>query len=154
MADEEGSSSVSDAQFIEEIAARKSEVDKLLTRKDKAGALNLCLRNPPVGTKNPEIKVELSFKRAIVYFDCQLFDYLQESNASIVDKVLTAISDAEFATIVADLDMESCDVLMKYIYRFLERGQNSATLLKCHKHLVDKAGLGSIVRVMTDRKTV
>jgi hypothetical protein len=36
----------------------------------------------------------------------------------------------------------------------LERGQNCATLLKCHKHLVDKAGLGSIVRVMTDRKTV
>lgn len=71
-----------------------------------------------------------------------------------MDKVLTAISDSEFGTIVEVLDLESCDILMKYIYRFLEKGQNCANLLKFHKHLVNKAGLGSIVRVMTDRKTV
>jgi hypothetical protein len=57
MAEEEGAASISDSQFIEEIAARKNEVDKLLTKKDKAGALALCLRSPPVGTKNAEIKV-------------------------------------------------------------------------------------------------
>lgn len=71
-----------------------------------------------------------------------------------MDKVLTAISDNEFSSLIADLDLEACDVLMKYIYRFLERSQNCGSLLKYHAHLVEKAGLGSIVRVMTDRKTV
>ncbi|CAE7650628.1 arcE [Symbiodinium microadriaticum] len=133
MADEEAVNVVSDSLLTAEIASRRAEVDKLLAKKDKAGALLAALQNPPVLTKSTDIK---------------------ESNATIVDKVLAATSEAEFGAIVADLDLESCDILMKYIYRFLERSQNCANLLKFHSHLVAKAGLGSIVRVMTDRKTV
>jgi hypothetical protein len=56
--------------------------------------------------------------------------------------------------LVGDLDIELCEVLMKYVYRIMEKSANSSSLLKLHALLVDKAGLGCIVRVMTDRKTV
>ena len=49
--------SVSDSQLLEEISSRKVEVDKLLARKDKAAALSLSLQNPPVASKNAEVKV-------------------------------------------------------------------------------------------------
>jgi hypothetical protein len=68
--------------------------------------------------------------------------------------VLTAITDGEFADTIADLDFDTCDVLMKYIYKFLEKSVNCAALLKFHAQVLEKAGPGSIVRVMTDRKTV
>lgn len=78
----------------------------------------------------------------------------QDSKAAIVEKVLGGISDADFPGVIAILDDESCDVLMKYIYRFLERTSNCANMLKFHSHLLQKVGIGSIVRVLTDRKTV
>jgi hypothetical protein len=36
----------------------------------------------------------------------------------------------------------------------MERSANYSTILKMHAQLTEKAGLGSIVRVLTDRKTV
>jgi actin related protein 2/3 complex, subunit 5 len=71
----------------------------------------------------------------------------------LIEKVLTSISDSELAGLVGDLDIDLCEVLMKYVYRIMEKAPNSS-LLKLHALLVDKAGLGCIVRVMTDRKTV
>ena len=71
-----------------------------------------------------------------------------------MEKVLTAITDAEFADTIADLDFDTCDVLMKYIYKFLEKSVNCAALLKFHAQVLEKAGPGAILRVMTDRKTV
>jgi hypothetical protein len=79
---------------------------------------------------------------------------LQDANAATVEKVLTAITDSEFADTIADLDFDTCDVLMKYIYKFLEKSVNCAALLKFHAQVLEKAGPGSILRVMTDRKTV
>jgi hypothetical protein len=35
-----------------------------------------------------------------------------------------------------------------------DKSQNSALLLKLHAQLVEKAGVGSIMRVLVDRKTV
>lgn len=80
---------------------------------------------------------------------------------------MNAISDSELAGLVGDLDIELCEVLMKYVYRIIEKyvprvmenpvmekPPNFSPLLKLHALLVDKAGLGCIVRVMTDRKTV
>jgi len=53
------------------------------------------------------------------------------------------------------LDTVSCDLLMKYIYKLMQHNNgNNAVLLKFHAELYAKAGVGSIVRVLTDRKTV
>jgi hypothetical protein len=59
-----------------------------------------------------------------------------------------------FCVQVDELDPASADVLTKYIYRLLAGGANSASLLKWHAKLTDKAGLGSLVRALTDRKAV
>lgn len=56
MADEEGST-VSDAQLLSEIKVRNTDVTNLINRKDKINAMKASLKNPPVQTKTPEVKV-------------------------------------------------------------------------------------------------
>jgi len=72
----------------------------------------------------------------------------------IVEKVLFSITDAEMAGLINSLSLDACDVLMKYIYKFMSKCNNSALMLKLHSQLLEKAGIGSIVRVLTDRKLV
>jgi actin related protein 2/3 complex, subunit 5 len=122
----------------EGLEMRKKLVQQLMTGKNKAGALQASLQDPPVGGK-PELK---------------------EENAKLVESVLQTISDAEMAGVLALIELEDCDVLMKYMYKFMQgndSGQkttNYPSLLKIHALLVQRAGVGSIVRVMADRKTV
>ncbi len=71
-----------------------------------------------------------------------------------MESVIAAISDSELAGIVEGLDMESCDNLMKYVFRSMGKSNNCASMLKLHALLSEKAGIGCIVRAMTDRKTV
>lgn len=71
-----------------------------------------------------------------------------------MESVLSTISESEIAGLLKDLDLDTCDVLMKYVYKLMAKSSNCAIMLKIHAQLVDKAGLGSIVRVMTDRKQV
>lgn len=59
---------------------------------------------------------------------------------------------------VNSLDKDSVDVLMKYIYRGFElpasENVTCAALLVWHEKVMEKGGLGSIIRVMTDRRRV
>lgn len=71
-----------------------------------------------------------------------------------MEKVLGAITDSEIATLVGGLSMDQCDVLMKYVFKLMGKNSNCGGMLKFHAQLVEKAGLGAIVRVMTDRKQV
>lgn len=60
MADEDKEpAGLSDAQMQSEISACSSQVDKLLAKNDKAGALLAALQNPPVTTKTMEIKARI-----------------------------------------------------------------------------------------------
>lgn len=61
--DNEGEGPVSDTQLLEEISTRKREVDLLLSKKNKAKALEVSLQNPPVATKTAEVKVDDSLQR-------------------------------------------------------------------------------------------
>ena len=79
---------------------------------------------------------------------------VQDVNYQIVSKAIAACKDDEIKTIVAGLDNSSCDNLMKYVYKGLGLADNSGQLLKWHAQLVQKAGLGSIMRSIADRKTV
>lgn len=67
---------------------------------------------------------------------------------------MTALTDAECQQAVDALDADGCDILMKYLYRFMSRSSNCQTSLKLHALLTEKAGHGCIVRALTDRKTV
>jgi len=131
MAEEGG---VDEAKLAEEVRRRESEVSSLLTRKDKARALLISLQSPPSASKNAELK---------------------DANAATVEKVLNALTEAEISAVVEALDLEACDTLMKYLYRFMAGSfANNALLLKLHAAVFDKAGNGAIIRSMTDRKQV
>ena len=68
--------------------------------------------------------------------------------------MLSSISDSEIPGLVQTLDMEKLDNLMKYVFKFMGKSMNCGTMLKIHAQVVEKGGLGCIVRSMSDRKTV
>ncbi len=66
------------------------------------------------------------------------------------------IKQNQVEAVVKQLDTDQRDLLMKYIYRGFEfpcEG-SSAHLLFWHEKVFEEAGVGSIVRVLTDRKKV
>ncbi|KAG1959007.1 actin-related protein 2/3 complex subunit 5-like protein [Pimephales promelas] len=98
-------------------------------------ALHIALRNPPINSKNPAIK---------------------ERAQTVVLKVLTSFRGNDIEPAVKSLDKNGVDLLMKYIYKGFERPveNSSAILLQWHEKAFAIGGLGSIVRVLTARKTV
>ncbi|XP_051546756.1 actin-related protein 2/3 complex subunit 5-like protein [Myxocyprinus asiaticus] len=112
-----------------------AEVDNLIRQGDMMAALHIALRNPPINSKNPALK-----ERAL----------------SVVLRVLTSFRSSDIESAVKSLDKNGVDLLMKYIYKGFERPteNSSAILLQWHEKAFAIGGLGSIVRVMTARKTV
>ena len=74
----------------------------------------------------------------------------------MVIKVLLATKQNQVDSVVKTLDSDQKDLLMKYIYRGFEAPSegSSAQLLFWHEKVFETAGLGSIVRVLSDRKKV
>ena len=140
-----------------DLIARNLQVEELLAKGDKKAALIVCLSNPPVSTKSEELKVAIvrrHFKNILWSISNELFYKQQEANLLVVEKVLWSISEAEISSLLNGLNLDSCDVLMKYLYKIMGKFNNSSLMLKLHAQLIDKAGIGSIVRVLTDRKQV
>ena len=52
-----------DAEYAPEVAKRQNDVKGLLAKKDKKAALKACLVNPPVQSKNAQLKVGESGSR-------------------------------------------------------------------------------------------
>ena len=80
----------------------------------------------------------------------------RDVNLAVTLKVLLSFKTSQIEAAVAGLDNESRDILMKIIYRGFEipfEG-SSAQLLVWHEKVYAVSGVGSIVRVMTDKKTV
>jgi actin related protein 2/3 complex subunit 5 len=71
-----------------------------------------------------------------------------------VEKVLLSISEVDITPLLSGLNLDACDVLMKYLYKIMGKFNNSSLMLKIHAQLIEKAGIGSIIRVLTDRKQV
>ncbi|KAB0406699.1 hypothetical protein E2I00_003635 [Balaenoptera physalus] len=108
-------------------------------------AFHAALRNSPVNTKNQAVKVkgvelQLCWERA----------------QGVVLKVLTNFKSSEIEQAVQSLDRNGIDLLMKYIYKGFEKPteNSSAVLLQWHEKALAVGGLGSIIRVLTARKTV
>lgn len=59
--------------------------------------------------------------------------------------------DVDMTNGIAALSPEDIDILMKYVYAGLSSPENSDVLLKWHAVLVNRGGLGSVTRVLTDK---
>ena len=75
---------------------------------------------------------------------------------TLVLRVLLSTKTNQVEECVKQLDNDQKDILMKYIYRGFEKPSegSSAQLLTWHEKTFASAGLGCIVRVLTDRKQV
>ncbi|TPX56371.1 hypothetical protein PhCBS80983_g04580 [Powellomyces hirtus] len=130
----QGSTAVS-AQTEADVDARATEVRNYLSRGDTGAAVVKALENPPAGREVTTVK---------------------DKNTATVMAALAAAKSGDILNIVKSLDSKQVDILMKYIYRGMASPElyNSAVLLAWHEKATEVAGLGSIVRVLTDRRTV
>ena len=80
----------------------------------------------------------------------------QDKAFALAMKCMLAIRTSEMDALLQSLDPELIDTLMKYIYRGFESPSegSSGHLLAWHEKAFAHGGLGSIIRVMTARKTV
>uniref|UniRef100_A0A2R8MXU6 Actin-related protein 2/3 complex subunit 5 n=2 Tax=Platyrrhini TaxID=9479 RepID=A0A2R8MXU6_CALJA len=116
----------------------EGEVDSCLrhsTTGNMTAALQAALKNPPINTKSQAVK---------------------DRAGSIVLKVLISFKANDIEKAVQSLDKNGVDLLMKYIYKGFESpsDNSSAMLLQWHEKALAAGGVGSIVRVLTARKTV
>ncbi|XP_016380650.1 actin-related protein 2/3 complex subunit 5-like [Sinocyclocheilus rhinocerous] len=113
----------------------EAEVDSLIRSGNLMGALQAVLKNPPINAKNQNVK---------------------DRAEGLVLKVLSSVKASDIEKAVQSLDKSGVDLLMKYIYKGFERpsDNSSAILLQWHEKALSAGGVGSIVRVLTARKTV
>ncbi|XP_075534129.1 actin-related protein 2/3 complex subunit 5-like isoform X2 [Dermacentor variabilis] len=97
--------------------------------------------------------MKIILKTAPIGSKCQS---VKDAASALAMRVLLAVKASEMEQAVGSLDRDSVDVLMKYIYRGFESPSegSSGHLLAWHEKAYAAGGIGSIVRVMTDRKRV
>ena len=112
-----------------------SLVESLLAEGKVGEALSRVLSTTGLGIKNKETR---------------------EANLGVAMRVMMAIKTSQIEGAVAELDNENRDILMKIIYRGFENPSegSSGQLLVWHEKVFAVSGVGSIVRVMTDKKTI
>ncbi|KAK2192313.1 hypothetical protein NP493_34g03018 [Ridgeia piscesae] len=117
------------------VGPNEAEVQTLLSQGKNVDALKVALRNPPVTSKNQAVK---------------------DKALQVVMRVLLQFKSSDIDNAVKSLDSPTKDILMKYIYRGFEipAEGSSAQLLTWHQKVFALAGLGCVVRVLTDRKRV
>lgn len=77
----------------------------------------------------------------------------RKDHHKLMMKIMHSIKSSEIESFVNELNLDEIDILMKYVYRGFESppDNNSNTLLIWHDKAFNKGGVGSIVRVLTDK---
>jgi len=112
-----------------------NEINSLLSQSKQTEALKNVLSNSPLGNTNQAVK---------------------DASLALVMRVLLSFKSSQIEEAVKELDNEARDILMKYVYRGFETPNegSSAQLLVWHDKVFAQSGVGSIVRVLTDKKKV
>jgi hypothetical protein len=135
MADDEGGAGgAGDAALEAALTAREADVDALLRGGRPSDALKRALQDPPFASKNAALK---------------------DRNAALVSRALVAAGAKEevLAAFLASVDADSADAMMKYVVRLLGVfSPHTPLFLKTHALLVEKCGLGCLVRCIVDRR--
>ena len=124
-----------EALFASQLAARQERVRSLLRAQQPAEALRASLADAPLASKDAALKQ--------ASFEC-IMGALQACAAKEPQM-------AHFLEALCDAD--AADYLMKVVYRGLKAPDQSALLLRLHAQLLEKAGMGCIVRAIVDRQT-
>ncbi|EGF78535.1 hypothetical protein BATDEDRAFT_26639 [Batrachochytrium dendrobatidis JAM81] len=119
------------------LSSKTTDVRNLLSRGNVAAALQTALSNPPTG-KSKDV------------------DPLKERATQLVVETLATVRPTDIPAVVKELQPAHIDVLMKYLYRGMASPDlfNSALLLSWHEKAYEVGGLGSIVRVLSDGRSV
>ncbi|KAK4046842.1 arp2/3 complex subunit [Microbotryomycetes sp. JL221] len=122
-------------QVLSDTQQTQQQVRQLLQRGDVANALKQVVTNAPYGHGHDQAK-SLALQTVV--------------------SILNSTKSTDIAQIVQQLDPNEQVTLMKYLYKAMEQlgDTNGNVVLGWHEKLVDVAGTGVIVRVMTDRKRV
>ena len=117
------------------VGVDENEVKRLIQSGKSADALRQLLSTAPLSTKNQVIK--------------------DKANELLL-QVLLGVRASEIDKCLIGLEADQLDILMKYIYRGFETPNegSSGHLLVWHEKVFSLAGVGSIVRVLTDKKRV
>lgn len=112
-----------------------SEIESFIQSGNSVEALKAVLSAAPIGNKNQAEK---------------------DAALALVLRVLLSVKTNQVEGCVKQLDNDQKDILMKYIYRGFENPseRSSEQLLIWHEKTFASAGIGCIVRVLTDRKQV
>lgn len=79
---------------------------------------------------------------------------LKELSLKIILEVLVAFKSSEIPNGLSVLDSTQIELLLKYVYKGFEVSSNSSSLLLWHEKLLLESGVGGILKVITDMKTV
>jgi actin related protein 2/3 complex subunit 5 len=109
----------------------ENEINTLLNQSKHNEALKFCLENAPLFSKNQQLK---------------------DQALQVTLRVLLSIKPSQIESALDNLTPELVDCLMKYVYRGFEfpSDGSSGHLLQWHEKVFARAGVGSIVRVLTD----
>lgn len=124
---------ISEEQLHAAVSQRATQVKQLIAQRKNVDAVLLSLQDPPLYSKNMDTK---------------------QTNAEVVFQSIQACNKTDIKNVIAQASPGQQDVLMKYIYRGLEKPKNNALFLEWHGKLTERAGTGCIIRTLTDRKTV
>ncbi|KAF9040098.1 actin-related protein ARPC5 [Panaeolus papilionaceus] len=125
------------AEVLEDARQRQGAVRSLLAKNDISGALTVILENAPYGP-NVEDAKNLTLQTLLT--------------------ILNTTKSTDITNIIKTLSPDTQDTLMKYLYKGMGMPGwgdiSGSVLLGWHEKLTEVAGVGSIVRTMTDRRRV
>eukprot|EP01126_Amoeba_proteus_P033276 TRINITY_DN3264_c0_g1_i5.p1 TRINITY_DN3264_c0_g1~~TRINITY_DN3264_c0_g1_i5.p1 ORF type:complete len:117 (-),score=10.19 TRINITY_DN3264_c0_g1_i5:91-441(-) len=111
--------------------SRQASIQSALNSGNNAGLIQAILNNPPFGCTDQAAK--------------------NADRQSVTTALSQFKKESDIETALSSLNDDQLDILMKYIYAGFEVSENSKELLLWHAAVLKKAGMGCIVRTISDK---